>query len=454
MPQRHRPREADSQFSRYFYHWHASFSFSLRGSDLHAIAQIHVSGQRHSVSLGQPRKHFIFITAGDSHLDIPAVHRVAVVSEHEMLPLVVTYRAPRYHQHSALFVNQNAHFHVHVRQQLYFVVIHRTEHLAHTARAARHHLLGHLLHFAVPYAVGHRVPQYLHALILPERTQVRFIHECTHAHMAQVRHFRQHVTQLHKITLADRQGIERPIGRSDHGGRANFFFQRGYQVLLLLQAQAGALHIYRSALLERRLLLLIDLQIRARGGELPLVLRDFFLRGRALGDQLREGLLRSFQARDLRFRVLQISLQLRYFIRRPAGVRVAQFRLRRQQIRARLGELRAYIGGVQSQNQLAFVDGLPFGSFHVRNESGELRARHRRRNRLDLAVAGDGGSQILARHAHDLNLRRRPALCQHNQQHDAQSHGEAGNHPFWLVVCRHLISRTARTQASPEAVKL
>src|ERR1700691_491027 len=265
MPPRHRPREADSQSSLYFYHWRASFSFSLRGSHLHTIAQIHVSVQRHFVSLGQPRKHLIFIAARDSHLDIPPVHRVAVVSEHEMLSLVVTYRAPRYHQHAALFVNQNAHFHVHVRQQLYFVVIHRTEHLAHTARAARHHLLGYLLNFAVPYAVRHRVPQYLHALILAERTQVRFIHERAYAHMAQVRHFRQHVAQLHKITLAHRQRIERAIGRSDYGGRANFFFQRGYQVLLLLQAQAGALHSYGSALLERRLLLLIDLPIRARG---------------------------------------------------------------------------------------------------------------------------------------------------------------------------------------------
>src|ERR1700691_2511604 len=218
MPQRHRPREADSQLSRYFYLWRASFSFSLRGSDLHAIAQIHVSRQRHSVSLGQPRKHLIFIGARDSHLDIPPVHRVAVVSEHEMSPLVVTYRASRYHQHAALFVNQNAHFHVHVRQQLYFVVIHRTEHFAYAARAARHHLLGHLLHFSVAYAVGHRVPQHLHALILPERTQVLFIHERAYAHLAQVRHFRQHVAQLHKITLAYRQRIERAIGWSGHGG--------------------------------------------------------------------------------------------------------------------------------------------------------------------------------------------------------------------------------------------
>src|SRR5580693_3347741 len=98
-PQPRRPRELFPQYSRHFYHWRPSFSFGLRGSDLHPIAQIHDSRKRHFVSLGQPRKHLIFIGAGDSYLNIPPVHRVAVVGKDEMLSLVVTHGATRNYQH-------------------------------------------------------------------------------------------------------------------------------------------------------------------------------------------------------------------------------------------------------------------------------------------------------------------------------------------------------------------
>ncbi len=120
------------------------------------------------------------------------------------------------------------------------------------------------------------------------------------------------------------------------------------------------------------LLLLKSLQIRARGRERRLVLRDFVLRRRPLGDQLRQRLLRSFEVGNLCFSFLQIPSQLRYVVRRPTGVSVAQFGLRRQQIRASLRKLRALIRGIQSQNQLAFAYGLPFASFHVRDETWEI----------------------------------------------------------------------------------
>src|SRR5580692_3407618 len=454
MPQQQRPREADSQFSRYFYHWRASFSFSLRGSDLHAIAQIHVSRKRHFVSLGQTCKHLIFIGARDSYLNISPVHGLTIVGQHEMLSLVVTHGATRNYQHAALLMNEYAHFHIHIRQQLDFVVIHRAEHLAHAARSARHHLLGHLLDFAIPDAVGHRVPQHLDTLILSERTQVRLIHESAHAHVAQVRHFRQHVAQLHEIAFVHRQRIKRFIRRRNHCGRTNFFFQRGDQILLLVHAQARSFDGHGGALLERRLFLLKSLQTGARGREQRLVLRDFVPRRRPFGDQLRQRLLRSFEVGNLCFSFLHIPSQLRYVVRRPTGVSVSQFGPRRQQVRASLRKLRALVRGIQSQNQLAFAYELPFAGFHVRDESGKLSAGDRRRNWFHLAVAGDGRGQILARNAHNLHLRRRPALCQHNQEHNAQCRADARNYPFWLADFRHVVLRTTTAQASPEVVKL
>jgi hypothetical protein len=110
------------------------------------------------------------------------------------------------------------------------------------------------------------------------------------------------------------------------------------------------------------------------------------------GGELLERLLGLFEVGDVGLGFCQIAIELREFVGRAAGACVSQIRLRRQQIRAGLRELRVNVGSIQRENQLPAMNGLAFGSGDFFDECGEFGVGDRRRNRLNLAITLNRGA--------------------------------------------------------------
>ena len=143
------------------------------------------------------------------------------------------------------------------------------------------------------------------------------------------------------------------------------------------------------------------MQVGASFVESLLVLGEFVLRGGLFCHKFGQRRLRAFKVGDLRLRLLQISSELRYFIGRAARASVLQSGLSGKHILPRLRQLTLNICRIEAQNKLPTMDILPFGDHYFIHEGGKLGASRDWGNRLDLSVAGNGRSQILARHLGD-----------------------------------------------------
>ena len=86
--------------------------------------------------------------------------------------------------------------------------------------------------------------------------------------------------------------------------------------------------------------------------ESSLILRYFIQCGGLFGSELFEGFLGLFEVGDVGLRFREIAIDLGEFVGRTAGASVSQIRLRCEQIRAGLRELRANVGRVEGENQL------------------------------------------------------------------------------------------------------
>ena len=354
-----------------------------------------------------------------------------------MLCSVAENSRARYHQCPAALAHHDQDLHIGIRQQVESVVVNRAKGFPHTAHPARHDLFGNFFGMTRPGASRFRIPCDRDILIRLKRAEIGLVHKGTHANVPQIGHFRQRGSDLHKIAHVHRQRIQRAVGGCGDGCRTHFFLKRLDQILGLADAQARALHDRRRTLGQVLFLGLQRLKISAGLGQAHLSLGEFVLRGGMLGHQALECLFVILKVRHLHLRGLQVAVELRNLIRWSSGSRVAEVILDGKQIGARLRELGSHLGGVQGQDDLSAAHRLTLGRHYLVHKRRELGAGHSWRNRLDLAVTGDRGAQILARDAHDLDDRRLTAQGQNGQDGDREHRGQYPGNRFSLAVFRH-----------------
>jgi len=118
-------------------------------------------------------------------------------------------------------------------------------------------------------------------------------------------------------------------------------------------------------------------------------MRKYFRRLEACRYRPLERFLSLLEVGDVGLSFDEIAVQLGEFVGRTAGARVSQIRLRRQQLRACLRELRANVGSIQGENQLSAMDSLAFGSFDFLYKGGKFGAGDRWRNGFHFAITGN-----------------------------------------------------------------
>lgn len=281
------------------------------------------------------------------------------------------------------------------------------------------------------------IPSDLNRLIWLERSKVGLVHKGADANMAQVRYLREYLADGDVVTGADGQRVERTLDRRVHSRGADFLLEGMEQVFGLLHAKACTVDIESRPAGKVIFSLLSRLKCCLGFGERVLILIQIVLRRSVFGHELFQRLLRSFETRNLDLRLSKVTFDLRHFARRASGPGVAEIVLCREQIRPRLGELRAKIGGGEGQDRLAAAQRLTFGGEDFFNKRRELDSCYVGIDRFDFAVTRDRGAQVVARDVRNLNLGRLVAPSQTDEKQHDQNNGQDQPLPASFSSIRH-----------------
>src|SRR5262249_11862333 len=126
------------------------------------------------------------------------------------------------------------------------------------------------------------------------------------------------------------------------------------------------------------------------------------------------------QALTFKCGLVQVAIELRDLVRSAASPRGPQIVLRGDQTLARTRQVGADLLGAEAEQQLATLHGLAFGSGELLYKGREFRAHRVGCDGLDLAVAGDRGSQVFAPRANDGHARHRLAAAQLHERRNQQ----------------------------------
>ena len=259
---------------------------------------------------------------------------------------------------------------------------------------------------AGPLVAGHGIPGDADRLAGFEAAEIGLVDEDADLYASQIRDLREFLTDGNVIAGAHGKRIERSVHGRNDGGGADFVLERANGLGILLHVEVQTLNVETGLRIELRFLLLQRSEIGARVFEVERILIELGLGCGLLGEEIAERFLQLLETLHTPFGGADLALQISHLIGRATRMGALEERLRGEQILADGGELRLDVGIVEAQYFFAAMDGLAFFRADFGDVRWKLRAENECVDRLDFAVAGDRGLEIVASDAHNLNIWR------------------------------------------------